>query len=154
MIKYLLVLLTVTQISKCNQSTTSTSKPELKIYYGTAQSWSGGAMGSGKGTNYLFYLTQADSVYSFDSIWINGYRLALNKRNDYSSKDTLVLSASAFFPGNRPYAPEGAIEKKGPDQEAKPCCEESTFVIRYILTGNKIFLSSTSLKILPKLNYP
>lgn len=154
MIKYLLILLSISQMSKCNQQTSNSKKNELKIYFGTAQSWSGGAMGSGRGTNYLFYLSPVDSSYSFDSVWVNGYRLHLEKRNDYSSKDTMVLYARAFFPGTRPNAPEGEIEKKGPDEAVKPCCEESTFAIRYIYNNNKIFLTSSSLKILPKLNYP
>ncbi len=154
MMKYLLVLLTISQMSKCRQPNTNSSTHELKIYFGTAQSWSGGAVGSGRGTNYLFYLAPADSAYRFDSVWVNGYRLALKKRNDYSSKDTLVLSATLFFTGNNPESTEGNSKKSIPDESIKPCCDDASFVIRNIFYGNKNFLSSTSLKILPKLNYP
>lgn len=154
MIKYLLLLLTITKMSQCNQPTSNSPKHELKIYFVTAQSWSGGAMGSGRGTNYLFYLSPADSFYSFDSVWVNGYRLSLKKRTDYSSKDTLVLTATAFFPGSKPAPPEGSAERKGPDEAVKPCCADASIVIRYFSDGNKFFLSSSALKILPKLNYP
>ncbi len=154
MIKYLLIILTVTQMSKCNQQGSVKSKPEMKIYYGTSQSWSGGAMGSGKGTNYRFYISRSDSTIAFDSVWVNGYRLALKKRNDFSSKDTLVFDATAFFPGSKPNAPEGVPEKKGPVESLKPCCDDALFVIRFIFDNDKDFLSSSSLRILPRINYP
>ncbi len=142
-------------MDRCNHPTqTNSSKPELKIYYGTSQSWSGGAIGAGKGTNYRFYLSATDSTYGFDSVWINGYRLALKKRNDYSSGDTLVLDALAFFPGSRPIAPEGSSEKKGAEEAAMPCCAGASFVIRYIFNNNKDHLTSDELKILPRINYP
>ncbi|GDX52532.1 hypothetical protein LBMAG27_15790 [Bacteroidota bacterium] len=154
MIKYLLLILTITKMSQCNQTTSNSPKHELKIYFATAQSWSGGAMGSGKGTNYLFYLSPPDSSYSFDSVWVNGYRLSLKKRNDYSSKDTMVLAATAFFPGSKPAAPEGETEKKGPDEAVKPCFVDASIVIRYFSNNTKFYLSSSSLKVLPKINYP
>lgn len=97
MIKYLLIILIVTQMDKCNQQDSVKSKSDLKIYYGTSQSWSGGAMGSGRGTNYRFYISRADSTIAFDSVWVNGYRLALKKEMTSVQKIHWYLMLQHFF---------------------------------------------------------
>lgn len=153
MIKYLLMLLTVTQATTCNRNNPAKNIKTVDFHYATSQTWVGGAMGSGKGINYQFFLTAVDTDYSFDSAWVNGYRLAVNHNSELSGNDTLVLDAAAFFPGQGPKAPEGNATKKGPDESPKPCCEDSKVVIRYSYNGTKNYLSTQELKPLKGIYY-
>ena len=152
MLKYIFILLTVTQASNCHQPSGKTKK-EIKFHYATSQIWVGGNMGSGKGTNYQFFLSPVDTSYQFDSAWVNGYRLPVKINSELSTTDTLVLDAAAFFADSGPQAPEGNKKKKGPDEALKPCCADSKVVLRYFLNGNKFFISTTELKPLKGIYY-
>ncbi len=153
MIKYLLILLTVTQASKCNRTSDKSQTNEIKFHYGTSQTWVGGNMGSGKGTNYHLYISPVDSTFQFDSVWVNGYRLEVKRNTELSTNDTLVLNAAAFFPGSGPKAPEGNYARKNPDEAPPPCCADAKVVIRYFLNGNKIFISTGELRPLKGIYY-
>ena len=153
MIKFLLLILSVTQMSKCNNTKQLTPSPLLKVYRATSQAWSGGVVGSGKGINYQFYLPAADTVYAFDSAWVDGYRLALKRFSSTENKDTLILQASAFF-STRNF--DGDQKTMSPDLAPLPAEKiKCAALLRYQLNKDQaIEYCVTVIQILPRINYP
>ena len=153
MLKYLLIILTVTQLSKCNRTIQNENPPVVKVYRATSQQWSGGAHGSGKGTNYQFFLPAADTALTFDSAWVDGYRLALKRFSSVKNKDTLIIQASAFFSdGGR----NGDEKKTTPDAASIPSDKiKCTAVLRFRFNKNAPNeYCVTVIQVLPRLNYP
>ena len=70
------------------------------VIHATSQSWSGGAAGSGHGTNYYIYLRGGDVVnFEFDSLWVNNKRLVAEIRTKESNSDTTIVYAGDVVRG-------------------------------------------------------
>ncbi|MEI7801262.1 MAG: hypothetical protein WCI97_01315 [Bacteroidota bacterium] len=153
MLRRFLFILTVTLLCNCARKVNVESKPELKFYFTTSQTWVGGHIGSGKGINYQFFLSVADSSYQFDSAWVNGYRLSLNRNSELSTNETLVLNAAAFFPSpEKNNANENSIQKN-PELATPPVYTEAKVVVRFSLKEKKYFLFTNELKPLKGIYY-
>ena len=146
-------MLTVTQLSKCNKSISENNSPVVTVYRATSQHWTGGAIGSGKGIYYQFYLPAADSVYRFDSAWVDGYRLSVKRVSSVANSDTLILQANAFF-SNEGFGNQSKSSQ--PDSVILPDDKKNcAAVIRYNFHGKlSAEFCVTKVQVLPRLNYP
>ena len=88
--KNILMLLVLLSTEKsCDQ------QESLPLLAATSQAWSGGAAGSGRGTNYEITVgIHIATGYTFDSLWVNERRVKIEVNERKSSGDSLVLSAT------------------------------------------------------------
>ncbi len=88
--KNILMLLVLLSTEKsCDQ------QEALPLLAATSQAWSGGAAGSGRGTNYEITVgIHIATGYTFDSLWVNERRVKIEVNERKSSGDSLVLSAT------------------------------------------------------------
>lgn len=88
--KNILMLLVLLSTEKsCDQ------QQALPLLTATSQAWSGGAAGSGRGTNYEITVgIHVATDYTFDSLWVNERRVKVEVNQRKSNGDSLVLSAT------------------------------------------------------------
>ena len=117
MMKYFLVILAITHFSKCEHGSAGEKEVKVTVLKATSQSWIGGAVGMGKGTQYRFFLPIEDTIFEFDSVWVEGYRIAAEETFDPLSPDTLIVEAKLFFPG-KGIAPDDGPKPQPPVKTA------------------------------------
>lgn len=157
--KYLLVILAITQMIQCHRGVGGEKTDNggdktihVEVYRATSQQWVGGAVGSGKGIKYRFYLPIEDDVFDFDSVWVAGYRLEAKKLIDELNPDTLIVTANLFIGGDAPglngNRPSSSVKA---EQKFFPTC---TAVLRFIeKSGAAALTCANNIVVLPKLNY-
>ncbi len=140
-------------MSKCNRNLQSDNFPLMKIYRATSQKWSGGVAGSGKGIYYQFYLPAADSALTFDSVWVDGYRLSLKRYSSVENKDTFILQADAYFTAG---SFDANTKPSGPDMEQLPSDKiKCAGLMRYKFRNSlPVEYCIPIIEKLPPLNYP
>lgn len=68
---------------------------QLPLLKATSQAWSGGAAGSGRGTNYEIWLQVKDmKEYTFDSLWVQDKRLPVEVNERRSNADSLLVTST------------------------------------------------------------
>ncbi|MBK9732999.1 MAG: hypothetical protein IPO83_17235 [Chitinophagaceae bacterium] len=85
----LMLLVLLTSEKTCGQ------QEQLPLLKATSQAWSGGAAGSGRGTNYEIFLGIHNSAdYTFDSLWVQERRIKVEVNERKSTGDSLILAAT------------------------------------------------------------
>ncbi len=127
------------------------TKPDLIFINATSQDWSGGAAGSGQGTNYNFYFIKKSVSVTCDSVWVNGFVLPV-KSFLKPNNDTLRITASAFF--RRKMGAQDRMPVIEPKKEASPVAVTGAAVISYT-SGNVVkYITVPAIKRLKAMAYP
>ena len=127
------------------------TEPQLIFINANSQGWSGGAMGSGHGTNYNFYFINKGAAVTCDSVWINGFVLPV-KQTVNSKSDTVHVSAMAFYRGSvGPQDNRAAVE---PKKENPPIPVKGTALISYKSGKGVKYIEAPVVKQLTPLAYP
>lgn len=129
------------------------------VSHATAQSWCGGAAGSGSGINYSFHIVYKKTAsIKFDSVWIDyAYRSLFTKSMMFSSNyslkkgDSIVLNAQIYYPGEKD-KPNNLIEPVKIPCPVKNC--KSPVVILFRVNGKLYYYDLKNITTLEPANYP
>jgi hypothetical protein len=124
----------------------------------SSQGWSGGAAGSGGGTNYTFILSFLKDVeITFDSVWLGGgdalYLYGDNSLNALSFKkgNTCTLYSSIYYQGERElYTLKSEIETSS----HPPVFYKGKALIRFKINNEVYYYAVEEMKILTPIPYP
>jgi hypothetical protein len=136
--KYILLLLLISAQQTCEKKLGQ----GLPVIKATSQRWTGGAAGSGHGTYYRIYLhmNPAEQI-TFDSLWVNNYRIPVEYKSNESFNDTMVLAAEEFYKGIM-LEQQGATDYMSKD--SFPIHTEAEGVLGYIFNGNRYYFAIQS----------
>lgn len=148
--KYFLLFTLFFDVKKCYHKV-----PAPTLLTATSQHWSGGAAGSGHGTNYNFYFKNSTAWgYVFDSVWLNDRRLVVTTSPTVKG-DTLLLSAERFFKGELQFHQQQTIDSTEEQTVLFPVMNyDGAAIIGYWFNGVRGYIAVKDFVYLPALNYP
>jgi hypothetical protein len=164
LISILRPILFVIMLLLCGLLSAQVDKSYFDVYYSTNQSWSGGAAGSGSGTNYTFCVRfKKDMRICLDTIWFGDapYYLycskyvASVKEVSVQKGDSNSYTSSIYYPGERDvmYKLDLGSEKKTITKN--PCPNvKCAALIQFYVNGVKYFYPVNNIVELAPIAYP